>query len=239
MTNTEIWAAIDLHRGHVVSLRRGRLEESTAWRTDPVEIADRWQREGAYGLHVVDLDAALADVSSRTAVESIIRNARIPVQVGGGIRSSGDAERLLSSGADRVVLGTLAYESPSEFHKIVETYGAERIVVAIDYRNGVIVTHGWTKEQHLTVVEAINSLQVAGIETVLATATEFDGMAKGPDLGTLRSIRSSTLMRILASGGIRTINDVRELEKIGVEGVVAGRALYEGTLRLSELNQGM
>jgi len=187
---------------------------------------------------VVDLDAALGDGSSRTAVESIVRKAKIPVQVGGGIRRSDDARRWLSLGADRVVLGTLAYENPSELHKIIKTLGPERTVVAIDYRNEMIVTHGWTKKRNLRVIKAVNNLQAAGIETVLATATEFDGMAKGPDLSTLRSMRSSTMMHILASGGIRTINDVHELQEIGVEGVVAGRALYEGSLHPSELNLG-
>jgi phosphoribosylformimino-5-aminoimidazole carboxamide ribotide isomerase len=235
----EIWAAIDLHRDQVVSLRRGRLEESTLWSTDPLKIASRWQREGAYGLHVVDLDAALGDVSSRTVVKSIVRNARIPVEVGGGIRRFDDVRNWLSLGTDRVVLGTLPYENPSELGKIIKIFGPERIVVAVDYRNETIVTHGWVKKEDLKVIDAVNNLQAAGVETVLATATEFDGMAKGPDLPTLHRLRRSTTMHILASGGVRTINDVRELQKIGVEGVIAGRALYEGTLRLSELNLGM
>jgi phosphoribosylformimino-5-aminoimidazole carboxamide ribotide isomerase len=99
----------------------------------------------------------------------------------------------------------------------------------------MIVTHGWTKKRHIKLIEAISNLQAIGIETVLATATELDGMAKGPDFDTLRTIRKSTEMHILASGGIRTINDIHELQRIGVEGAIAGRALYEGTLHLSEL----
>jgi phosphoribosylformimino-5-aminoimidazole carboxamide ribotide isomerase len=137
-----------------------------------------------------------------------------------------------------VVLGTLAYENPPELRRIIRAFGTERIVVATDYRNGKIVTHGWTKERGLGVIEAVNILDAAGIETVLATATEFDGMAKGPDLDTLRSIRSSTTMHILASGGIRTIKDVHELQQMGIESIVVGRALHEGTLHPSELNRG-
>lgn len=232
----EIWAAIDIHRGKVVSLRKGRLEESTLWSTDALETADRWQREGAYGLHVVDLDAALGQASNRTAIESIIRKATIPVQVAGGIRRCDDAKTWLSSGADRVVLGTLAYENPPELHSIIKTFGTERVVVAVDYRNEMIVTHGWTKKQKLGVIEAVNNLQAVGVETVLATATEYDGMAKGPDLETLRHMSISTTIHILASGGIRTVKDVHELQKIGIEGAIVGRALYEGTLRLPELS---
>ena len=238
MTATEIWAAIDLHLGQVVSLRKGKLEETKVWSTTPLQVANRWQREGASGLHVVDLDAALGHTSNRTVVESIVRNAKIPVQIGGGIRSLDDARRWLSVGADRVILGTLAYANPSELHDILVTLGPERIVVALDYRNHTIVTHGWTKKRDLSIVDAVNNLQAAGVETILATATEFDGMANGPDLDTLHIVRGLTRMRILASGGIRAINDVLELQEIGVEGAIAGRALYEGTFRLSELNVG-
>jgi phosphoribosylformimino-5-aminoimidazole carboxamide ribotide isomerase len=238
MISTEIWAAIDLHLGQVVCLRKGRLEEPMQWSADPAEAADRWQCEGIYGIHVIDLDAAFGYDSNRGAVKSIVRKAKIPVQVGGGIQSYDDARRLLSSGVDRVVLGTLAYENPPELRRIIKAFGTERIVVATDYRNGKIVTHGWTKERGLGVIEAVKILDAAGIETVLATATEFDGIAKGPDLDTLRSIRSSTTMHILASGGIRTIKDVHELQQMGIESIVVGRALHEGTLDPSELNRG-
>jgi phosphoribosylformimino-5-aminoimidazole carboxamide ribotide isomerase len=235
MILTEIWAAIDLHLGQVVSLRKGRLEEPMMWSADPAEVADRWQHDGIHGIHVIDLDAALGYDSNQDAVTSIVRNAKIPVQVGGGIRSYGHARRLLSSGVDRVVLGTMAYEKPSELRRLIRAFGTGRIVVAIDYKSGRIVTHGWTKERDLGVNEAINGLDAVGIETLLATATEFDGMGKGPDLVTLRRIRSSTTMHILAAGGICTINDVHELQHIGIDGVVVGRALYESTLHLSEL----
>jgi len=232
VTVTEIWAAIDIHLGQVVSLRRGRPEESTLWNSNPVEAADRWQREGAYGLHLVDLNAALGDGSNRNIIELILHDAKIPVQVAGGIRGYEDAERWLAHGAKQIVLGTLAYENPSELRKIIATLGAEKIVVAVDYRNEMIVTHGWKRGRSLRVHEAISNLQAAGIKTVLATATELDGMASGPDLDTIRNIRSSTRMHILASGGIRTINDVHKLQQVGVDGVIAGRALYEGTLHL-------
>jgi phosphoribosylformimino-5-aminoimidazole carboxamide ribotide isomerase len=235
VTVTEIWAAIDIHLGQVVSLRRGRPEESTIWNSNPIEVADRWQDENAYGLHLVDLNAALGDGSNRNIVESILHNAKIPIQIAGGIRGYKDAKRWLAEGATRVVLGTLAYENPSELHKIIETLGAEKIVVAVDYRNETIVTHAWKREQRLNVHEAIRNLQAAGIKTVLATATELDGMATGPDLDTLRKMRNLTSMHILASGGIRTINDVHKLQQVGVDGVIAGRALYEGTLRLVDV----
>lgn len=238
MTGTEIWPAIDLHGGNVVSLRKGKLQDSTLWNSNPLELAEKWQREGASGLHVIDLDAAIEDGSNRTAIESILRDAKIPVQVGGGIRSMDIAERWLTLGADRVILGTLAFENPTELRKIIATEGKGRVVVALDYRDEIIVTHGWVREQGLQVIEAAKNLEKAGVETILVTATEFDGMANGPDLNTLRTLHDSTTMHVLASGGIRTIQDAHELQEIGVEGVVVGRALYDHTLHLSDLKHG-
>ena len=239
MNGLEIWAAIDLHQGRVVSLREGNPELSTVWSDDPIIIAKRFEREGASGLHVIDLDGALKTGSNSSIAESIIHNAKIPIEIGGGVRSRVDVDRWMKLGVDRVVLGTLAYNDPSTLNQVISEYGRERIVVATDYKNGKIVTKGWTKQEDLTVIEAIKRLQDSQIRTVLATAVEFDGRAQGPDLTTLRDIRASTDVQILASGGVRTIDDVQELKRVGVEGVVIGRALYEGTLELPELNLGV
>jgi phosphoribosylformimino-5-aminoimidazole carboxamide ribotide isomerase len=235
----EIWAAIDLHQGRVVSLCEGNPSLSTTWSDDPLAVAKRFEREGANGLHIIDLDGALKTGSNRSIAESIAREARIPVQIGGGVRSRADVDRWMKLGVDRVVLGTLAYNDPPTLSQIISEYGRERIVVATDYKNGKIVTKGWTRQEDLSVLDAIKRLQDSQIGTVLATAVEFDGRALGPDLVTLRDIRASTSIQILASGGVRTIDDVQELNRVGVEGVVIGRALYEGTLGFPELNLGV
>ena len=235
----EIWAAIDLYQGRVVSLREGNPELSTVWNTDPSGIAKRFEREGASGLHVIDLDGALKTGSNREIIESIVQKAKVPVQIGGGVRSRADVERWMKLEVERVVLGTLAYNDASTLRQIINDYGRERIVVATDYKNGKIVTKGWTKQEDLSVLDAIKRLQDLQINTVLATGVEFDGRAQGPDLATLRDIRASTSVQILASGGVRTIDDVQALKRVGVEGVVIGRALYEGTLDLPELNLGV
>lgn len=235
----EIWAAIDLHQGRVVSLREGNPQLSTVWSDDPLAIAKRFEREGASGLHVIDLDGALKTGSNSSIVESIVQKAKIPIQIGGGVRSRVDVDRWMKLGVDRVVLGTLAYNDAPTLNQIIGKYGRERIVVATDYKNGKIVTKGWTKQEDLSVLEAIKRLQDSRIGTVLATAVEFDGRAQGPDLATLSDIRASTNVQILASGGVRNIDDVQELKRVGVEGVVIGRALYEGTLDLPELILGV
>ena len=233
----EIWAAIDLRRGHVVSLRKGNPVDSFKWHDDPLTIAARWENEGATGLHIVDLDAALGEGSNRKVIESVSRNSRIPVQVGGGIRTTAQAEELLGLGITRVILGTVVYNQPSFLSNALRTLGSEHIVVAVDYRSGLIVTHGWTKESSLNVLEAIRAHEANAVKTVLTTAVELDGTALGPDLGMLRKIRTSTGMEVLASGGVRDLNDIRDLEAIGVDGAIAGRALYEETLHLREISQ--
>jgi phosphoribosylformimino-5-aminoimidazole carboxamide ribotide isomerase len=234
---SKIWAAIDLYRGRVVSLRKGNPADRLTWSSNPLAIANRWEREGASGLHVVDLDGALGEGWNRKVIESISHNSKIPVQVGGGIRSIAQAKELLELGVARVILGTLAYDEPSVLVNALHTLGSERIVVAVDYRTGLIVTRGWTQESSLNVLEAIRHLETAGVKTVLATAVEFDSSALGPDFQMLGKIHASTEMKILASGGIRNLEDVRELERMGIDGAVVGRALYEGTIRLSENSQ--
>ena len=237
MTESEIWAAIDLRRGSVVSLRKGNPADCDMWSNDPLAIAERWEREGASGLHIVDLDGAFGDGSNSKIVESITRHSKIPVQVGGGIRSTQDAQKWLQNGATRVVLGTLAFSDRDSFTDAVTRLGSERVIVAADYRNGTIVTKGWTEKKQLKVLDAINDLEGIGIKTVLATAVDLDGMALGPDVETLRSIRELSRISILASGGIRTVDDVLELERIGINGVIVGRALYDETFQLSGLRE--
>ncbi|MFI5448368.1 MAG: 1-(5-phosphoribosyl)-5-[(5-phosphoribosylamino)methylideneamino]imidazole-4-carboxamide isomerase [Candidatus Bathyarchaeia archaeon] len=231
----EVWAAIDLLRGRVVSLRKGNPTDRTEWRGDALAFAKRWQTEGATGLHIVDLDGAFQTGSNRDTVESIVRVASIPVQVGGGIRTLMDAKRWLELGVQRVILGTLAYSLPSSIISIIDEFGSDRVVVALDYKEGRVVTQGWTKTENLELTEAITRLQTAHVETLLATAVQFDGTGAGPDWKTLETLRDLTTMHILASGGVRTADDVIGLRRIGMHGVILGRALYDGTLNLTAL----
>ena len=231
----EMWAAVDLLHGRVVSLRRGDPTDRTEWKGDALAFAKRWQTEGATGLHIVDLDGAFQTGSNRDTVESIVRVASIPVQVGGGIRTLMDAKRWLELGVQRVVLGTLAYTLPSAIISIIDEFGSDRVVVALDYREGRIVTQGWIKTENLEVAEAITRLQTARVETLIATAVQFDGTGAGPDWKTLQTLRGLTAMRILASGGVRTADDVSGLRRIGMHGVILGRALYDGTINLTDL----
>jgi phosphoribosylformimino-5-aminoimidazole carboxamide ribotide isomerase len=230
----ELWAAIDLLSGSVVTLKQGKEEMKTTWEEGAVEIASRWEREGADGLHIIDLDAAFGKGSNSKTISRIIERAKIPVEVGGGIRSRAAADAWLDSGAARVILGTLAYKEPETLSGLLSQRGPEKIVVASDYSGSTVVTSGWTASQGVGVIEATRKFEAAGVVNLLATAVGRDGMATGPDLETLRVICAfGSKLRVLASGGIRSMHDLVEIERRGAVGAVIGRALYDGSVELA------
>jgi phosphoribosylformimino-5-aminoimidazole carboxamide ribotide isomerase len=230
----ELWAAVDLLGGSVVTLTEGRESSKTSWKESAEDLAERWEREGADGLHVIDLDAAFGKGSNRGTVLSIVRGAGVPVQVGGGVRSREAAEELLEAGASRVILGTVAYSEPETLSGLLKSHGAERIVVAADYApDGRVMTRGWTSSQDFTVAEAAERLEAAGVLNLLVTAVGKDGTARGPDVSTMKALCSSRRrMRLMASGGIRHVGDLKALAKAGASGAVIGRALYDGGVKL-------
>lgn len=231
----EVWAAIDLLGGRAVTLVQGDASRRTVWKEGPLELAARWENEGAQGLHIVDLDGAFESGSNQKIVERIVKRSKIRVQVGGGIRSKTKAERLLDTGAERIVLGTLAYKDTAALDTLLRKYGPEKIVVAADYKNGKVVSGGWRESEGVWVVDAVRRFESLGVKNILATAVGLDGMGKGPDVITVRKICASTWTRVLVSGGIRSKRDVGSLGKAGAYGVVLGRALYEETIRLGEV----
>ncbi|HEV2389843.1 MAG TPA: 1-(5-phosphoribosyl)-5-[(5-phosphoribosylamino)methylideneamino] imidazole-4-carboxamide isomerase [Nitrososphaerales archaeon] len=231
----ELWAAIDLLSGSVVTLKQGKEEMKTTWKEGAVEAAARWESEGADGLHIIDLDAAFGKGSNAKTIAKILERVKIPVEVGGGVRSRATAQSWLESGASRVILGTLAYKEPETLSALLREKGPEKVVVASDYVDGKVVTSGWTANQGVGVLEATRKLEAAGVVNLLVTAVGRDGMATGPDLDTLRVICAfSKRLRVMASGGIRDLHDLVEIEGRGAAGAVIGRALYDGTVVLGD-----
>jgi phosphoribosylformimino-5-aminoimidazole carboxamide ribotide isomerase len=228
---------VDIMGGRVVSLVRGEANAPTYWGISPVDAAKRWEREGADGLHIVDLDRALGSGSNERVVHEVLKASGIPVQVGGGIRTVGDALRLLAMGANRLVVGTLAYSSPSALRELVETTGADSVAVAADYREGRVVTHGWTRSGTMALLEAVEYAQNSGVRALVVTATEKDGTAAGPDVETYGRLRKATKLTILASGGVRSEEDIESLAKLGVDGVILGRGLYDGSIAISGVDK--
>jgi len=236
----QLWAAIDLLSGSVVTLKQGKEEQKTTWEEGAVEVAARWEKEGADGLHIIDLDAAFGKGSNSKTISTILERAKIPVEVGGGVRSNTAAVSWLESGASRVILGTLAYKEPETLAELLKQQGPEKIVVASDYVDGRVVTSGWTTSQDMSVLAAARRFEAAGVLNLLTTAVGRDGMATGPDLDTLKVLCAfSKNLKVLASGGIRNLHDLVEIESRGATGAVIGRALYDGGVELGEAKAAM
>jgi phosphoribosylformimino-5-aminoimidazole carboxamide ribotide isomerase len=228
--------AIDLRGGRAVRLRRGDPSEETAYADRPVEVAERFQEQGARRLHVIDLDAALGEGDNREAIRDICHAVVVPVQVGGGIRSLEAADAVLQDGAARAILGTAAAADVSFVGRAVEEF-AERVVVAVDVRGGRLMIDGW-REEGPELAPTLSGLNDAGAPRYLVTAIARDGTLEGPDLTLYRQVLKLTDRPVIASGGVRNADDVWALRDVGCEAAVAGKALYEKTLKLSQVTRG-
>ena len=230
--------AIDLRDGKCVRLRQGRRAEVKVYDGEPLEIAKKFEDAGARMLHVVDLDGAFADRNSknRKVVRRIIRAVEIPVQFGGGLRSVGDVQQMIEFGAAQVVIGTLAAESPETLERFVQLFGF-RVCVGIDARRGVVLTHGWEKEGSFSAAALARRVADAGVDRIVYTDVARDGMLTGVNLEQTCAIARESGLRVTASGGVSSLEDLRQLKSIGrcgVDSVIVGKALYEGRFTLKE-----
>jgi phosphoribosylformimino-5-aminoimidazole carboxamide ribotide isomerase len=228
--------AIDLRQGRVVRLFRGDVGAETVYDDDPVEVARRFESDGARRLHLVDLDAAHEDGSNRDVVKAICRAVAIPVQLGGGLRSIESLERALADGATRAILGTAAAIDPGFVARAVDHAG-DGVIVAVDVRDGRVMTHGW-QEEGPKLEDAVPELHDAGTPRFLVTSIARDGTMDGPDLDLYERMLELTDRPVIASGGVRVADDVWALRDLGVEACVVGKAMYSGTLRLREVVRG-
>jgi phosphoribosylformimino-5-aminoimidazole carboxamide ribotide isomerase len=232
----EMLPAIDLRGGQVVRLRQGDFARETAYGDDPAEVARRFAGEGAGWLHVVDLDGArtgepahVADIASIVAAVGPMT----AIEAAGGLRTATSIADVLIAGATRVVLGTAALSEPAFAGRAVATHGADRIAVAIDVRDGFALGEGWGPGgPGVRAEDALRSLADQGVTTFEATAIDRDGLLGGPDLGLLARLVALDRGRVIASGGIASLEDLRAVDAIGCSGAIVGRALYEGRLDL-------
>lgn len=229
--------AIDLRGGKVVRLRQGDFSAETTYGDDPTAIALEFAAQGARWLHVVDLDGARTGSSAHgDAISRIVAavGGRVAVEVAGGLRSLPSVEAAFAGGAARAVVGTTALDDPSFAKILVQRFGADRIAVSLDVRDGVAVGRGWVPGTAGTPVgDAVAALEAAGVEWVEVTAIERDGTLDGPDLDLLRSVIGASRARVIAAGGIGSVEDVRAVRAVGCAGAIVGRALYDGTLSLA------
>lgn len=231
----EVIPAIDILGGKCVRLKQGKYETPIVYANDPVEMAKKWEAEGARRLHVVDLDGARTGTPENVEViKSIIKELKIPVQVGGGIRNYITITELIKFGADRIIFGTTAIKNPNLLSNACEKFG-DKIAVAIDAKGGFAAGEGWmyvSKKDILTLAkEAINF----GIRRFVYTEISRDGMMAGPNFEEIRKFVSEVEVPVIASGGVTTSEDIAKLKEIGVEGCIVGKALYEGKIKLSDV----
>jgi phosphoribosylformimino-5-aminoimidazole carboxamide ribotide isomerase len=232
-----LYPAIDIRDGKAVRLAQGDYERETAYDDDPVVAARRWAEGGARWLHVVDLDGAKAgEPVNLEHVRRIVAAVDVPVQLGGGLRDSKKVEKAISAGVERVVLGTAAVRDPDLAEAVASAHG-DRVVASIDARSGMVAAEGWTQESDLEVTAAVAALGERGISRFVYTPVELDGLMEGPDLGSLRRVAETTDGEVIYSGGVGSIDDLRELTGLGLEnvgGVIVGRALYERRFTVAE-----
>jgi phosphoribosylformimino-5-aminoimidazole carboxamide ribotide isomerase len=232
-TRFVILPAIDILAGHAVRLRQGDPARTTRVGDDPVAVARRWHAEGAEWLHVVDLDGALQGAPKQLdMVARICAAVRIPVQVGGGLRSMDDLRAALGAGCARVIVGTAALQSDL-VSAAVREFG-DRLVVALDARDGVVAVEGWQRTSAASVLDVARRLADAGVARFVYTDIPSDGMLGGPNLDGLRRLVAAVPVQVIASGGVASIDDLRAVRDIGAEGAVVGRALYDGRLHLPD-----
>jgi phosphoribosylformimino-5-aminoimidazole carboxamide ribotide isomerase len=228
--------AIDLMNGKVVRLSRG--DPATAkfydqWGT-PIELALKWKAEGATRLHIIDLDAALSLGDNTSVVAEVVRASGLPVQVGGGIRSVEAVEKMFKLGVNYVILGALAFSDPSVIPRIRKEHDADSVIVALDNREGRVMVEGWKTKTGVAMWDALEKFVNLGVTSFLITSIAQDGMLQGPDLETLAEACTYPGVNVIAAGGIGSLGDLVALQNVGIEGVVVGKALYEGRFTLKE-----
>jgi len=230
--------AIDLRDGHCVRLTQGRKSDVTVYNEDPLAVAKEFAAAGAEMIHVVDLDGAFSGSGSpnRDIAKAIVANVGVQVEFGGGIRSLNDAEELLDAGVERVVLGTVAAESPELLKEFTNRFYA-LVCVGIDARDGRVMTRGWEAATPVMAVDLARSVAECGVIRIIYTDIARDGMMTGPNIEQIVAILKATCLQVTASGGVSSLDDLKRLRDIDdplLDSVIVGKALYEGKFKLED-----
>ncbi len=226
--------AIDLYQGECVRLRHGNLEEKTVYSKDPVAIAKQWVAAGAKRLHVVDLDGAFSgEPQNLDWIIRIKQETKVTVQMGGGLRSLSLIERILRSGIDHVVLGTVVMEEAGLAKTAFQRFQS-RIIVALDVKDGKVAVRGWKDDSGVPAKEALSIVEKLGAQEVIYTDISRDGTLEGVNLKGFSDIMNATGLTIVASGGVTTLQDIVRLKTLGMPACIVGKAIYEGKIKLAE-----
>ena len=230
----EIIPAIDLRAGNCVRLYQGDYTRETVFSDDPLAVAQRWQAEGGQRLHVVDLDGAHSgNPANLAAITAITRALTIPVQVGGGIRSVDTAAALFDAGAARVVIGTAAVANPELVGELCRRFGSERVIVALDARDGIVAIRGWTETAAVTATELAGRMAELGVVRLLYTDISRDGTLEEPNYAATAALVQDSGLKVLSAGGVGAAAHIARLLPTGAEAAIIGRALYTGDITIA------
>ena len=225
--------AIDLMNGQVVRLYKGDPNQKTVYSNDPINIAKKWEDAGADLIHLVDLDATLGLGSNFELIKKIVSSVSIPVEIAGGLRSESLILEALEI-VDRVVIGTMAFKEPELLQRLLTKLGPEKIVISVDHKDGIIVTHGWQNSTDISLIDSMNEFLGVGFTEFLLTNVNRDGTLEGPDLEFLQEACNLDNANVIASGGISNIDDILKVKEKNAWGVILGKALYENKISVEE-----
>jgi len=235
----QIWPAIDLRGGNCVRLRQGDYQQETVYGDDPAEMAQKWAAQGAECLHLVDLDGAKdGSLKNRAAIAAIVSAVDIPCEVGGGIRDEETISQLLELGLSRLVIGTKALREPDWFAQMCDKF-PHKMVLGIDAREGMVATDGWLSISTTPAIDLAKKYEHLPIAALIYTDIATDGMLAGPNLPAMQAMKQSVALPVIASGGVTTLDDVKNLAAAGLDGAIIGRALYEGKMSVSDAVQAV
>ncbi|MBW9159062.1 1-(5-phosphoribosyl)-5-[(5-phosphoribosylamino)methylideneamino]imidazole-4-carboxamide isomerase [Clostridium tagluense] len=230
----KIFPAIDVKNGKCVRLYQGEFSSSEVVGEDPLQTALSFVEQGAEYIHMVDLDGALSGtIGNANSINRVIKNINIPIQLGGGIRSLDAIEILLEKGLNRVILGTAALNNPSLVKEAVKKFG-DKIAIGIDARDGYVAVEGWKTSSKIEYIDFAKQMENIGVKTIIFTDISRDGTLTGPNLEATGKINEEVSCNIIASGGMKGIEDIKKLAKMNMYGAIIGKALYSGNIYLAE-----
>ena len=229
-----IYPAIDIKDGRCVRLLQGRFDDVTVYGNDPVQMASKWVSLGAKWLHIVDLDGARGGAANnRSIILKIVKEFPVSVQTGGGIRTMEDIEQLVGEGVSRVILGTAAVRNPVLVREALYKY-PEKIAIGIDAKDGRVAIEGWEQVSDYTAVDFAKKMEQLGCRVIIYTDISTDGTLAGPNIKAMKEMIDSVNMEVIASGGVSSIQDLKNLKEIGAAGAITGKAIYTGAIDLAE-----
>ena len=231
-----IFPAIDIKDKKCVRLTQGDFDKVNVYGEDPSLMAKKWADDGAEFIHVVNLNGSRDEIGiNDETLSKVAKSVDVPIQVGGGIRDEKRVKELLDLGINRVIVGTMAIENKELLKELIEKYKADKIVVAIDAKNGKVATHGWEKVSDIDSVDLCKELEQIGVKTIVYTDISKDGMLEGPNFDIYKELSQKTSLDIIASGGVTSIDDVKRLLDMNMYGAIIGKALYDNRIDLKEV----